>query len=511
VATRFLSLSLLALIPVLQLTAQTDLGAIIQGTLGKVTRSRAVVGEIQLRTVPAEPKIRPFEHLVVQVQALGEVDGRKGRIDRDGAVLRLRNPGTGWISKPFRFQEQEEVQFIDRMGTNQATIFGRIGEYVTKDSFLYTAPYEPGKYVLEAELDGRRATLEIEVSEEAETRIKEPETVSFWPEYESQDPYRALVEHWAPMFAQETWFVPKGDYFARFDFDEDWQGDNNWENLWKGSSQAYVYYAVMETDTHWFLIYNAFHVRDYSDICQAGSCHENDNEGVILTVKKDFNEFGTLQALESLAHNNIYSATADPRLRNGVHDIDGPVEFYEGSHPVVYVESGGHGIYPSRTKHSRYMLDRDEFLEGTGVTYVYKGVAERPKHPNDRLVGYELLPIKEHWWDKLSDLRAHNAERMYDDFFAYAPFGDRPMTPFDRIPSAFLGRTEAANKARPFWGWFDSATKKAGVLNDGQWGLDPAYAVSRNLTFPADEEFSLDYIYNPYLGIDETHNWLGGR
>jgi len=36
----------------------------------------------------------------------------------------------------------------------------------------------------------------------------------------------------------------------------------------------------------------------------------------------------------------------------------------------------------------------------------------------------------------------------------------------------------------------------------GQWGLDPAYAVSRNLRFPADEPFSLDYVYNPYLGID---------
>lgn len=503
---RFAVLALLSPLPAM--LAQTDLGAIIHSTIGKITRSKAAATEIKLRTVPAEPKIRPLEHLVIQVQVFGEVEGRKGRIERDGAKLRPGNPESGWISKPFRFQEREDVEFIDRVGSNKATIFGKIGDYITQDTFLYTAPLRPGKYVVEAELEARTATLEIEVSETAETQIKEPETVDFGPEPESHDPYRALAEYWAPMFAQETWFTPKADYLARFDFDRDWQGDNNWDNLWKGSSQAYVYYTVMETASHWFIIYNAFHARDYSDVCQAGSCHENDNEGVILTVKKDFSEFGTLQAMETLAHNNVYSAVSDPRIRNGVHDIDGPIELWQASHPVVFVESGGHGMYPSRSTHSRYVFDTDEFREGTGVTYVYKGVAERPRHPNDRLVGYELLPIKQHWWDKIEDPRAFGAERMFDDFFSYSPVGGRPGTALARIPSAFLGRKEAANKARPFWGWFDSLTKKRQVLADGQWGLDPAYAVSRNLTFPADEEFSLEYIYNPYLGIDQRDAWV---
>ena len=72
-----------------------------------------------------------------------------------------------------------------------------------------------------------------------------------------------------------------------FDFDGDWRGDNNWDALNEGASQAYVYYTVMETQTHWFLIYNLFHPRDYSDKCVAGSCHEDDNEGLILTVRQD--------------------------------------------------------------------------------------------------------------------------------------------------------------------------------------------------------------------------------
>src|SRR5262249_29347484 len=168
------------------------------------------------------------------------------------------------------------------------------------------------------------------------------------------DPYRLVAEHWAPFLAQETWFQPKSDTPARFDFDNDWNGDNNWENMEVGSSQAYVHYAAMETTSHWFLIYNVFHPRDYSDKCVVGTCHENDNEGLIMTVRKDGSEFGKLEVMETLAHNNVYSFVADSRIRKGFHNIDGQIEFYDNSHPVIFVESGGHGIYGSTSSHAQY-------------------------------------------------------------------------------------------------------------------------------------------------------------
>ena len=45
------------------------------------------------------------------------------------------------------------------------------------------------------------------------------------------------------------------------------------------------------------------------------------------------------------------------------------------------------------------------------------------------------------------------------------------------IGFTFYGRKEASNKAKPFWGWHDNRTLKAKVLAEGQWALDPAYAV----------------------------------
>ena len=260
-----------------------------------------------------------------------------------------------------------------------------------------------------------------------------------------------------------------------------------------------MYYATMETSTHWFLIYNFFHPRDYSDNCMAGTCHENDNEGVILTIRKDGSELGTLQVMETLAHNHVYSFVADRRIQNGIHNIDGDVRVHDGSHPMVFIEAGGHGAHGVTARDSLFSADEMDFRENTGVTYVYKSVCERPRHANDRNVGYDLLSIYEHLW-----ARAQNVadSKTFADFFEYEPFGQRPRVKADAIGGAFYGRRHGENKAKPFWGWHDERTIGK-VLSRGQWGLDPAYAVSQNLRFPDGEPFSLDYVYNPYLGIGE--------
>ena len=189
----------------------------------------------------------------------------------------------------------------------------------------------------------------------------------------------------------------------------------------------------------------------------------------------------------------------DSRIRSGVHNVEGRIEFYQDSHPVIFVESGGHGIYGSVAGASKYSVRDDKFTNGTGITLIYKGIAERPRHANDRLVGYELLPIYDHWWQKANDSWR---DRTFDEFYVYSAFGGRPSGTGKTMGGTFYGRKEAANKAKPFWGWHDTLTLKKKVLNTGQWGLDPDYAVSRNLNFPVGEPFSVDYTYNPYLNIE---------
>jgi len=457
---------------------------------------------LRLKADPGEARVRPLETIVVQARAYGEVpDGegvKEARLQKGGATWKLEGLNSGWISKPFRFQGKEDEAFYQsESGGLGAVIFGQMtARYVLQDSVLYSAPDKPGRYKIRAELEGKSAEIEIRVEASAPS-TKKSEKTNFGSENRQAEPYRTLAEHYAPFVAQETWFQPKSDYLARFDLDGDWKGDNNWDNAEIGSSQAYVHYAAMETGSHWFLIYNFFHPRDYSDKCVAGTCHENDNEGMILTVLKDGSRFGKLQAMETLAHNNVYSLRADRSVRKGVHNIDGDVELHEGSHPVVFIEAGGHGVYGSHGGHSRFDVSKGDFSETTGVTYVYKGRAERPKHTQDRDVGYDLLPIYHYWWKRSVEGSGRN--QSFDEYYSYQPFGNRPRPTQSRIAGSFLGRKHGANKAKPFWGWHDNRTRKRKVLATGQWGIDPAYGVSQNLRFP--QRVNTDYVYNPYLGI----------
>ncbi len=455
--------------------------------------------DLEIHLQDGDKRIRPLESVVLQLRVFQTEEDEEGNEQRvrvlpSSLQFDLKSKSGGWLSKPFRNQV-DTFQGRDA-GQSWTSILSNLGRsLVSFDSVLYTAPEKPGTYRVEASSGGDTARLDLEVAPSAPSRRKE-ESTTFRPQSCRRARYLTLAGHWAPMVAQATWFEPKADYLARFDFDGDWKGDNNWENTAVGSSQAYVYYAAAETETHWFLIYNFFHPRDYSANCLGGTCHENDNEGLVLTIFKDGSRFGRLQVMETLAHNNIYSYRADRGVKKGAHKLDGKVEFHEETHPVVFIESGGHGVYGSTDRHSRFSRRRGECRGTTGVTYVYGARAERPRHGNDRQVSYDLLPILSHWWQRIDEDAETFAGR-----FPYEPYGERPGASSAALPAAFNGQMFGKNKAKPFWGWHDRRTRKKKILATGQWCMDPAYGVSRNLKLP--DPFSLTYVYNPYLKLQE--------
>ena len=185
--------------------------------------------------------------------------------------------------------------------------------------------------------------------------------------------------------------------------------------------------------------------------------------------------------METLAHNNIYSYRNDRSVKRVSIALTVTSSYTTARTRCLHRVRRARSLRLRRRSLTLFGAAQRIF-RGHRVTYVFKGKAGRPRHPDDRNVGYELLPIYEHWW-----LRAHGAakqSRAFDAYYAYEPYGGRPRPATRRLQGPFSCRRHGSNKAKPFWGWHDNRTRKRKVLATGQWGLDPAYAVSRNLRFP---------------------------
>ncbi len=206
-----------------------------------------------------------------------------------------------------------------------------------------------------------------------------------------------LAEYWAPVWWQDT---DDGDFRADFitniDFDGDWNPLNNWDNLPQFELNAYIYYWVAETTTHWFIGYADFHPRDWSDdITAPWDQHENDMEGCLLVIQKSGGSYGQFILMLTRAHNDFYSfkdydSPLSNKVGKGHEDIDGDIEF-EANHPYIYVKAEGHAVYGD------LRWEKQGFPGGDGVVYRYTGQAEEPQNGNDRNVGYDLVYIDELW------------------------------------------------------------------------------------------------------------------
>lgn len=223
-----------------------------------------------------------------------------------------------------------------------------------------------------------------------------------------------LAYHWAPIIYQDVHEAdPDADYITNFDFDGDWDGDNNWENQPNYPMKAYVYYWIVETETHYFIGYALYHPRDwyvdlFGNICNK---HENDMEGVLMVIKKDDTPYGQFLLLITTIHLDFFSFTdkdsyPSNSIKDGQETIDGDVEFEEWNgetHPIICVDAGPpfppdllNGYLGGHAVHGDFIWQKG-FPGGNGVIYYPKGIAEEPEDQYDNDVGYALRDIKELW------------------------------------------------------------------------------------------------------------------
>lgn len=265
----------------------------------------------------------------------------------------------------------------------------------------------------------------------------------------STDFYRKLSGHHAPYVIQEYGRFPKADVFTRVDFDEDFNASNNWKNLYRvGELKPAVYFSVQETQNYYYLNYGFFYPRDYTPICFWEICHENDFEGIRLTVKKDESEMGRVMLMESFAHGKI-KYDEEPMFHPSRNQV------------MIFIERGGHAV--------RSLKDRT--LPNNFKEY--------------SVDDYELIPLEELW-----ALRASvGSQNLWKDTYDYQ--GERFAVP--GVPTAFEGKKWGHGLSNPPWAWTGGGKDP----KKGDWFFDPIISICRG--FKCLDASSTSYIYNPFV------------
>jgi hypothetical protein len=299
----------------------------------------------------------------------------------------------------------------------------------------------------------------------------------------AEAPFRAeLALRYAPIHHQEVHTRGRhglggaADYITAFDFDGDHDARNNWDNAGdpRFPLAAHAYFAVVETPSHWFITYQFFHPRDWSSTFFETE-HENDSEGVMLTVAREGSRFGALRAAVSVVHSNFYSfVPAGSRYASGRESVDGELSLrpFDGElHPMTAQQAETHAL-----KAWPYYQIRE-----TGVVY-YPSLtrAEVPSSPNDRSVYYQLHDMLEP--GGLWSLRADRA--------LFARYGVFAGNNSGRCGESALWCTR--NAARAAWAWDDHDDETpAGALAANPAALVRAYFTTR-------EHVSTAYSFNPF-------------
>lgn len=329
-----------------------------------------------------------------------------------------------------------------------------------------------------------------------------------------------IASRFAPIFHQALGPAPRFDYITNFDFDDDWRGDNNWNNAESGRFplKAHVYYSVFETKTHYFIHYAAFHPRDYKGGEKRGAllseairlgvgvggqydptgrareavmAHENDLEGALVVAEKAGPDPANarLTLVETLAHNN-YLKYVPPGS-----SMAGDALTVDGVRPHLFIESRGHGIEAWHDDAAQR-----KFAEKGFLVYTFTGNAEDPDETRKESVGYDLISTYDTFWQLARSGKNESFGDQHDYGIVTVRFaeGESETTRHLRIAvrgSALNGVVGAANMSRPPWGWFDGQDRGRPL---GEWFLQPAETTKRRWNLP--DVFSTTYIYHPFFG-----------
>ncbi len=290
------------------------------------------------------------------------------------------------------------------------------------------------------------------------------------------------------------------DFLTSFNFDGDLITSNNRERIEEDENQelgllASIYYAVVESETHWFLTYHFYHIADYSyafwSRLPLGIQHENDGENVTFVIQKKIGaqkEQLVLAALNKHNRSVLYAPKDSPYFSKELKRllmVDGK--------PVLFIDWGSHAIEGNANYKNSILY---EVIGSTELPSAWGMEKESYK--------YQLLSIyKEHWNRFQEGLMGDG--KLFDGSFDYKAHDQRTRQ-YSKLPAFY--DSDSVSLWLPFYVKRDSGVLPfrmgPSVSNGDELGsyfFDPARAFKSELEsrgIEVHQEWSLKYVYHPY-------------
>lgn len=309
----------------------------------------------------------------------------------------------------------------------------------------------------------------------------------------------SLAYHYAPIHYQDTDMdKAEAGYITAWDYDGDVVSTNNWDHLDEYPLNAVVYFSVVESQTHWFIVYSFFHPRDWRDSSFSRE-HENDMESLLAIVRKDGSTFGKLLGIITVFHEKYCSFKPDNSHLTGIKNFEGVLRFginEDGTnyHPKTSQEAKGHGLKAWPNVGNFVNNPNDDGI----IYYPSLESSEVPSSGNDPNVKYKLIPLWELWERQLTEVELDpSASITFHVSIFFLPFGP------ERVVTGVWGVLKGDESGGCGNGAFilcdeNKANTPWGSGGTGIMALDPIRMANEYFTGWFDD-FSTNYVKNRYL------------
>lgn len=210
-----------------------------------------------------------------------------------------------------------------------------------------------------------------------------------------------IIHHANPNSDRASWDIP-----TAFDFDQrqpDSKRAANQSEEWIRSAKEVpivVYYALVETKTHYFITYHLYHALDWDwrpAWLYLAFWHENDGENLQVVVRKATERSDEkIEILTTQAHlSTTFTLGIKVSETGGLNVNSWPIQLHNETHPIIKVEKGGHGIYGASPKLRVSCNDFVLTSANSSGLQIWKKGQRRQK--------YELRPIHDNHWSIFRD------------------------------------------------------------------------------------------------------------